>query len=102
MARPKKNPLQELVNQAQGIETPEQEVQESPEVLEVEFDYDLETLTFKRDPTTGFFKIYTIFLNVETLQTHVEVEETKLKSKSAALTKVNDKLIGLFKRGQNG
>lgn len=99
MARPKKNPLQELVNQAQGIENPEQEL--TPEVQEVEFDYDLETLTFKRDPVTGFFKIYTIFLNVETLQTHVEVEETKLKSKSAALTKVNDKLIGLFKRGQN-
>lgn len=103
MARPKKqkpNLLQDLVNKANGIETPEQE---SPEVEEAvaEFDYDVETFVPKKDKSTGFYNIYHIFLNVETLETHVEVEKTTIKSKSAIHSKISDRLRKLYQKGLN-
>lgn len=95
MSRKKNNELLDLVNKANGIETEEDQQEEV-----VEFEYDLETFIPKKNKTTGYYDIFHVFINSSNVVAHLEVEETKVKSKATIINVINDRTRKLYLRGQ--
>lgn len=94
----KKNQLQDLVNKAAGVDSPE--TKETPEVEEYIMEYDMVTYVPKKNKATGTYNIFAIYINSETLETTLEVEETQIRTKSGIQGIVSNRLRKLFQQGQ--